>query len=60
MKAFTSITTLLALTALLPVGEAFQFMKNWKMPTYDPNAEAVAQKFADKSTFVRSFVRSID
>ena len=28
---------------------AFQFMKDWKMPTYDPNEEAVKEKFGDKS-----------
>jgi hypothetical protein len=29
----------------------FQFMKNWKMPTYDPYEEAVKEKFGDKSEF---------
>ena len=29
---------------------AFQFMKNWKMPTHDPYADAVKEKFGDKST----------
>lgn len=28
---------------------AFQFMKGWKMPTYDPHEEAVKEKFGDKS-----------
>lgn len=31
-------------------GHAFQFMKGWKMPTYDPNQEIVQERFGDKST----------
>ena len=40
-----------ALTFLMcaTTGNAFQFMKDWKMPTYDPNEEAVKEKFGDKS-----------
>jgi hypothetical protein len=41
---------LLALLALTKCS-GFQFMKNWKMPTYDPYEEAVKEKFGDKSTF---------
>jgi hypothetical protein len=29
--------------------DAFQFMKDWKMPTYDPNEDAVKERFGDKS-----------
>jgi hypothetical protein len=31
-------------------GHAFQFMKNFKMPTYDPNQEIVEERFGNKST----------
>lgn len=40
---------MLALLALSTC-HGFQFMKNWKMPTYDPYEEAVKEKFGDKST----------
>jgi hypothetical protein len=30
---------------------AFQFMSNWKMPTYDPLEEETNAKFGDKSRF---------
>jgi len=42
---------LLWFTLLLPAATAFQFMSNWKMPTYDPHAEEVQAKFGDRSTF---------
>lgn len=42
---------LLLLTAVLPTTTAFQFMKGWKMPTHDPHAEAVQEKFGDKSAY---------
>jgi len=42
-------TVLFVLALGLNVGHAFQFMKGWKMPTYDPYEEAVKERFADKS-----------
>ncbi len=29
--------------------EGFQWMSKFKMPTYDPNAELIEQKFGDRS-----------
>ncbi len=29
--------------------EGFQWMSKFKMPTYDPNAELIAEKFGDRS-----------
>ena len=55
MKSLSSVVVtavyVSALTFLMCVttGNAFQFMKDWKMPTYDPNEEAVKEKFGDKS-----------
>ena len=46
MKKFLLFTTL-----VLPASNAFQFMKGWKMPTYDPYEEAVKDKFGDKSEY---------
>lgn len=43
--------TVSILVACLGLSEAFQFMKGWKMPTYDPHEEAVKARFGDKSTF---------
>jgi hypothetical protein len=43
---------LFSVVQLLSFGcDAFQFMKDWKMPTYDPNEEAVKERFGDKSKF---------
>jgi hypothetical protein len=42
-----SLLVLLALNG----SYGFQFMKSWKMPTYDPYEEAVKEKFGDKSAF---------
>jgi hypothetical protein len=39
------------LLVLLPLCHGFQFMKNFKMPTYDPHEEAVKERFGDKSTY---------
>ena len=36
----------------LAPAEPFQFMSKWKLPTHDPNAEKVRDKFGDKSEFV--------
>jgi protochlorophyllide reductase len=47
MKTFLLLTTL-----VLPASHAFQFMKGWKMPTYDPYEEAVKEKFGDKKLVV--------
>ena len=30
--------------------QAFQFIKNWKMPVIDPHEQAVKDRFGDKST----------
>ncbi|GKY97355.1 hypothetical protein MPSEU_000693900 [Mayamaea pseudoterrestris] len=40
------------LLVLASIADAFQFMKNWKMPTYDPNQEAIADRFGDKKLVV--------
>ena len=50
-KMKSSSVSIVALTFLMCVatGNAFQFMKDWKMPTYDPNEEAVKERFGDKS-----------
>jgi hypothetical protein len=57
MKSSSALVTIVvaALTLLtyITTGNAFQFMKDWKVPTYDPNEEAVKEKFGDKSKFVR-------
>ena len=29
--------------------QGFEFMKGWKMPTYDPHEQAVKERFGDKS-----------
>lgn len=42
---------LLYVAILATAAEAFQFMKGWKLPTYDPNEEVSQQKFGDKSTY---------
>jgi hypothetical protein len=48
----TLVFVLLSLARLASLGcDAFQFMKDWKMPTYDPNEEAVKVRFGDKSEF---------
>jgi hypothetical protein len=46
MKGF-----LLVLALTVGFGQGFQFMSKWKMPTYDPQAEQVQQRFGDKSKF---------
>jgi len=46
-----TMKVLLLLSMYVTVGRAFQFMKGWKMPTYDPHEEAVKEKFGDKSTY---------
>jgi hypothetical protein len=43
-------STLFVFVLTLCSGHAFQFMKGWKMPTYDPNQEIVQERFGDKST----------
>ena len=45
----SSIVAVVATIWFMSTAHAFQFMKDWKMPTYDPNEEAVKQKFGDKS-----------
>jgi hypothetical protein len=44
--------SVIAVLQITTMGNAFQFMKDWKMPTYDPNEDAVKEKFGDKSTYV--------
>lgn len=46
MKIFS-----LFLLASLASTQAFQFMKNWKMPVHDPHEAAVKARFGDKSTY---------
>jgi hypothetical protein len=43
------LLTLLLITVGSPVVYSFQFMKGWKVPTYDPKEEATKTKFGDKS-----------
>mmetsp|Transcript_26217 Transcript_26217/g.61690 ORF Transcript_26217/g.61690 Transcript_26217/m.61690 type:complete len:567 (-) Transcript_26217:220-1920(-) len=42
----------LILLSMMPTVQAFQFMKNLKMPTHDPYAEQVKEKFGDKKLVV--------
>lgn len=56
-KSLTNATAgavrLLCLAAMMatPSTFGFQFMSNFKMPTYDPNQEAVQERFGDKSMY---------
>jgi hypothetical protein len=43
------LLSLLLITGSPVVVYGFQFMKGWKMPTYDPQEEATQTKFGDKS-----------
>lgn len=45
-------TVLLCSLALANVASGFQFMKGWKMPTVDPNAAQIEEKFGDKKLVV--------
>ncbi|KAL7558214.1 hypothetical protein ACA910_016096 [Epithemia clementina (nom. ined.)] len=47
-----SVLLLLGVGLWAPVSNAFQFMKGWKMPTHDPYAEEVKDKFGDKKLVV--------
>lgn len=50
MMIQTKKTFLFLLAACLATtSEAFQFMKNWKMPVHDPHEFAVKERFGDKS-----------
>ena len=46
MKVYSVLLVALA----VPV-QGFQFMSKFKMPTHDPNAERIQEKFGDKSKF---------
>ncbi|KAL7570308.1 hypothetical protein ACA910_017157 [Epithemia clementina (nom. ined.)] len=47
-----SVLLLLGVGLWAPVSNSFQFMKGWKMPTHDPYAEEVKDKFGDKKLVV--------
>jgi hypothetical protein len=51
------LSTQIVLQILLTIDntDGFQFMKSWKMPTYDPHEEAIQERFGDKSTFITHF-----
>ena len=48
---FVWLQLLLVVGLWAPSVNSFQFMKGWKMPTYDPYEEEVKNKFGDKSTY---------
>lgn len=50
------LCTLLTLCTLFEGASAFQFMKNWKIPTYDPNDEVIHRRFGDKSTYEHQLI----
>jgi hypothetical protein len=50
------LLALLLITGSPVVVNSFQFMKGWKMPTYDPQEEATQTKFGDKSECCFCFV----
>jgi hypothetical protein len=54
------LESLLLVILALNVSHGFQFMKNWKMPTYDPYEEATKEKFGDKSAFDSAFAGLCD
>ena len=58
MKLFLSLFTLVSVASNV---QAFQFMKNWKMPVHDPHEQAVKERFGDKSKWalVRRLVHMI-
>jgi hypothetical protein len=45
---FVLVVVVVSILSVVSI-DAFQFMKDWKLPTYDPNEEAVKDKFGDKS-----------
>jgi len=53
---FSLLRSLLLVAILAPsstvVVEGFQWMSKFKMPTYDPNAELIAEKFGDRKLAV--------
>jgi hypothetical protein len=55
VSSWSAAVALALLMVSLSVCHSFQFMKNFKMPTYDPHEEAVKERFGDKSTYRRQW-----
>ncbi len=48
-KGYCNMVRLVLLSLTLVSVQGFEFMKSWKMPTYDPYEAAVKERFGDKS-----------